>query len=456
MSDWHTERARELRANMTEAERKLWHVLRQRQVSEFKFRRQVPIGNHIADFVCANAKLVLEVDGGQHGTPTDAERERWFSAQGYRVLRFSNNEVEANLDGVYRRIEAALAQAPELAAAVPVAEESPWAQARRQREEMGRSVGSRELVGDRSRNKGEIENGSKIRSHPHPNPSPLKGEGLKVPHVEEHFAGKRIDVANDEVAHSTARPQAERGNKNEVRLHGLNACLAAFAARPQDLRKIYLSESRLAALRDPLAWCVKHRLGYRVVEEADLAKLTSSAHHEGVCFEMLRKPQPSLAQLLGGMPAKQPACLLWLDGVGNPHNFGAVLRSAAHFGVAAVLLPPDSTLTLSGAACRVAEGGAEAVPVVTLDSIASAAQALRAAGFALAATLPREAESIYSVNLPSRTVFVLGAESEGMQQALVDVCTLRVNIPGTGKVESLNIANAVGVLLSEHWRRHAR
>ena len=444
MSDWHTERARELRADMTDAERKLWQLLRKRQVAEFKFRRQVPIGNYIADFVCANAKLVLEVDGGQHGTPSDAERDRWLVAQGYRVLRFWNNEVETNLDGVYGRIEAALAQAPE--AVAPVAEESPWAQARRQRE-MAKGRGNEEGVG---------ESRGKIRSHPHPNPSPLKGEGLKAPRAEENFAGKRIDVANDEAVHGVVRPQAERGNKNEVRLHGLNACLAAFAARPQDLRKIYLIESRMPALRDPLAWCVKHRLGYRVVEEADLAKLTSSAHHEGVCFEMLRKPQPSLAQLLSALPAKQPACLLWLDGVGNPHNFGAVLRSAAHFGVAAVLLPPDSTLTLSGAACRVAEGGAEAVPVVALDAIGSAAQALRTAGFALAATLPREAESIYAATLPARTVFVLGAESEGMQRALIDVCTMRVNIPGTGKVESLNIANAVGVLLSEHWRRHAR
>ena len=252
-----------------------------------------------------------------------------------------------------------------------------------------------------------------------------------------------------------AAPSRKATQASEIRLHGLNACLAAFAARPQDLRKIYLTAARMAALRDPLAWCVKHRLGYRVVEDADLVKLTSSAHHEGVCFEMLRKPQPSLAELLAALPADKPASMLWLDGVGNPHNFGAVLRSAAHFGVAAVLLPSDSTLTLSGAACRVAEGGAEAVSVVTLEDIAASSQALRNAGFALAATLPRAAESLYDATLPPRTVFVLGAEQQGMQAALVDVCTMRLNIPGTGRVESLNIANAVGVLLSEHWRQHS-
>ena len=74
----------------------------------------------------------------------------------------------------------------------------------------------------------------------------------------------------------------------EIRLYGLNACLAAFAKRPEALRKVYLTEARIATLKPVLAWCVKHRLGYRVVEDADLDKLTSSRHHEGVCFEMLR------------------------------------------------------------------------------------------------------------------------------------------------------------------------
>src|SRR5690606_6997692 len=84
------------------------------------------------------------------------------------------------------------------------------------------------------------------------------------------------------------RRPARDARAEEVRLYGMNACRAAFAHRPQALRKVYLTEARIPLLKDVLAWCVQHRLGYRVVEDADLERLTASRHHEGVCFDMLR------------------------------------------------------------------------------------------------------------------------------------------------------------------------
>ncbi|MCJ1883105.1 23S rRNA (guanosine(2251)-2'-O)-methyltransferase RlmB, partial [Pseudomonas nitroreducens] len=91
----------------------------------------------------------------------------------------------------------------------------------------------------------------------------------------------------------------------------------------------------------------------------------ATTHHEGLVADVLRAPVVPLAQWLEDL-GEGPALALWLDGVGNPHNFGAILRSAAHFGVKALLLPAGSTLALSGAAARVAEGGAESVPLVQL------------------------------------------------------------------------------------------
>jgi TrmH RNA methyltransferase len=143
---------------------------------------------------------------------------------------------------------------------------------------------------------------------------------------------------------------------------------------------------------------------------------------------------------------------LWLDGVGNPHNLGAILRSAAHFGVAAILLPKASTLALSGAAARVAEGGAEAVPFVRMGRDDNAIAQLRGAGFALAATVVRGGTSLFAARLPKRVAYVLGAEGEGMDPALVAACDLRLSIPGSGTVESLNVAAATAVLLAE-WAR---
>ncbi|WNH47978.1 MULTISPECIES: TrmH family RNA methyltransferase [Stenotrophomonas] len=244
-------------------------------------------------------------------------------------------------------------------------------------------------------------------------------------------------------------PPPGRGN-DELRLYGWNAVQALFERRPQALRKLYLAEALIPRLQPLLKWCVANRVGYRVVEEGDLNKLAATTHHEGVVADVLRAPMLSLAEWMADLPSDKPVLALWLDGVGNPHNFGAILRSAAHFGVAGLLLPPDSTLALSGAAARVAEGGAEAVPLVRLPALPQAMDELRAGGFGLAATLVEGGDNLFKATLPERLVYVMGAEGEGMDRALAQTCDLQVSIPGSGAVESLNVASATAVLLS-HW-----
>ena len=104
--------ARHLRQNPTLAERKLWGALRNRQLDGHRFRRQRPIGKYFADFVCLERKLVVELDGGQHGstqTEHDAQRTRDLEAEGFRVLRFWNCDVLADLEGVATTIAIALA-----------------------------------------------------------------------------------------------------------------------------------------------------------------------------------------------------------------------------------------------------------------------------------------------------------------------------------------------------------
>jgi very-short-patch-repair endonuclease len=103
-------RARALRREMTEAERRIWQILRSEQMNGYKFRRQVPIGHYIADFVCHQARLVVEIDGGQHDAslPREIERHAFLQKEGYRLLRFWNNELLENLEGVYATIAEAL------------------------------------------------------------------------------------------------------------------------------------------------------------------------------------------------------------------------------------------------------------------------------------------------------------------------------------------------------------
>lgn len=293
------------------------------------------------------------------------------------------------------------------------------------------------------RRPGPAEPARPARNDPSAAPRNTAGMGPHASRPERPFA------AQETVPPAHIEPTAPR----EQRIHGLNACLALFAKRPQALRKVWLLESRLQKLKPVLAHCAKQRLGYSLVEAEDLERLSGSAHHEGVVFGAMEAEELSLSGWLRDLP-RGPALAIWLDGVGNPHNLGAILRSAAHFGVAGVLLPKHSPLALSGAAARVAEGGAEQVPMVRLGRPDNAIAQLASAGFGLAASVVRGGKSLYSTALPERLVLVMGAEQVGVTDEIGKAADLRLAIPGTGKVESLNVAAATATMLGEWWRQH--
>ena len=107
-----TQLAQQLRNNATDAEKLLWRRLSRRQLGGYKFSRQMPVGPFTCDFMCREAKLVIEVDGGQHGALRDAARDRLIEADGFRVLRFWNNEVLGNTEGVLLSILRVLQDGP--------------------------------------------------------------------------------------------------------------------------------------------------------------------------------------------------------------------------------------------------------------------------------------------------------------------------------------------------------
>ena len=109
-----TGRAQELRNSATDAERKLWTYISRRQVADVKFSRQIPTGPYICDFVSRSARVVIEVDGGQHDQNESYDRQRtdYIESMGFRVLRFWNNEVIENIEGVVSRIELELLKSP--------------------------------------------------------------------------------------------------------------------------------------------------------------------------------------------------------------------------------------------------------------------------------------------------------------------------------------------------------
>ncbi|MBF0236167.1 MAG: RNA methyltransferase [SAR324 cluster bacterium] len=242
--------------------------------------------------------------------------------------------------------------------------------------------------------------------------------------------------------------------EEEIRIFGWHACQTVIQHRKEAIRKIYLDETRLEELRPTLAWCAQQKIGYRILGDTELSKLTDSTHHEGLCLEIQKRPPLSWNQFIKRVSTTTgPQRLLFIDGVANPHNFGAILRTAAHFGVKAVLHTPDFPSNLSGTVYRISEGAADLMDMVCLNRPSTDIRQLQDLAFYLIGTTPHKGENLFELQLKEKLVFIIGSEHSGVSPRWKKLADFHVKIPGTGLVESLNVASSVAILLSEHWRR---
>ena len=239
----------------------------------------------------------------------------------------------------------------------------------------------------------------------------------------------------------------------EVKVCGLNAVRALFERRPADIIRVYVTEPRIRDVGPLLRWCAENKKAYHVVDPEEIARVAETVHHEDLC--VLARQKPTLG--LDALVRARPSVLVLLENVRNPHNFGAVLRVCAHFGVSAVVVPSlPGKGGISTSVYRTAEGGAESVEVAEVGPLPGALQALRGIGLAVIGTSGRGRTSLYASRLPERFVLLLGAESEGLSRELLAACDEVLAIPGTGAVESLNVSCAATAFLGEAWRQRVR
>lgn len=240
--------------------------------------------------------------------------------------------------------------------------------------------------------------------------------------------------------------RARRGE--EIKVCGQHACRAVFRNRPQDILRVFVRDDRVADFSDLLHALAQQRRPYKVVLNEELERLTESTHHEGVCLVVRNRPAPSLPSLLQG---SQPQVLVAITDVANPHNVGAILRTAAHFGARGVLLSPKARL--SPAALRTAQGGAEGVATVVVEGWPEALEACQRANHLLVATSSHAKQSLFQTRLPKRAVILVGSEATGLPEEVARLADLNLMVPGTGQVESLNVSAATAVVLAELWRQ---
>ncbi|MBX7137213.1 MAG: RNA methyltransferase [Oligoflexia bacterium] len=255
-------------------------------------------------------------------------------------------------------------------------------------------------------------------------------------------------------ASKTHKP-AHLSRKEEQRIIGRNACHAVFAARPGQIRKVYLQKELRAEFGKLLDLCVKTKIGFKIVSAEELQKISASEHHEGVCVVADRRDFLDQQQICEALKSDLPKIsILILDGVENPHNFGAIVRTAAYFGAGAVLVGSDSSLTISSAVYRTSEGGCEHTLLGKLSDLKKFLDWAREQGFSVYAAVPRSALRLGRSRLAAKSIVLLGAEREGLPARTVSMADRTISIPdsGTAGIDSLNVGVAASIFLWEHAR----
>ena len=237
---------------------------------------------------------------------------------------------------------------------------------------------------------------------------------------------------------------------------GIHAVRAALKYGAQRIESLWFDTARKdRRLRQLLDEARAHGVDATPVDRAALDRMTAGANHQGV---VARGEMPTaldeqgLDRLLAGLDV--PPLLLVLDGVTDPHNLGACLRSADAAGVQAVVAPRDRSGGLTPVACKVASGAAETVPFVQVTNLARTLRHLQQAhGLFVVGTADSADTDLFDADLRGGLALVMGAEGGGLRRLTRDGCDLLVRLPMAGRVESLNVAVATGVCLFEAVRQ---
>lgn len=230
----------------------------------------------------------------------------------------------------------------------------------------------------------------------------------------------------------------------EDRICGANAVAALFTRRADAVQRLFYTEAMRQVAGPFCALLARARRPYRLMPADELARAAGTPHHGGICAVATAREVP----LLDAAAPPQHRFLLALDGVGNPHNLGAVARSAAFFGVRALLLheAPGSAMP-SDAAYRVAEGGLEHLALHRTGDLARAVRSLQPWYRSVAATLGGDGVPPRDIPVDRPTLLVLGNEEHGVSADVLAACRRHVRVTPRGAVQSLNVAQAAAVLL---------
>ena len=248
-------------------------------------------------------------------------------------------------------------------------------------------------------------------------------------------------------------PRSAPGGAQGVLLHGLHPVAAALVNPDRRVHRLLVTESGRAALEPALAEAKAkglNRPGATVVDRTDLDRLLPpGAVHQGVALDVAPLPEVGIEDVCAAADADSSAVVVVLDQVTDPHNVGAILRSAAAFGAKAVLVTERHAPETTGVLAKSASGALEVVPLVRVTNLSRALGELQQAGFWSVGLAESGERTLAQCNLTGRTALVMGAEGSGLRRLTMERCDVIARLPTQGPVGSLNVSNAAAVALYE-------
>lgn len=274
------------------------------------------------------------------------------------------------------------------------------------------------------------------------------------------YSTKRNQPSKSTTKFTLGKPQKDsrktpRDDNKLSKVYGINACRAFAKKNFSGVIRAFFSNDVAPEFSDLMKKMAQQKKVYRIVSDEELEKVSQSQHHEGVCFNIELTPAVKLSQWLTEEKKKKTSMLLALENVGNPHNLGAIMRVAAHFGVDGIAVTNPKTLQ-SGAARRTAEGGAEFIQVVECESMKALIAAAKKEGYSVATTSSHKGKSLYQTEFPNKCVLLFGEEGPGLSKEVLNSGDLSIQIPGTQNVESLNVSASVAIILGEIWNQKSK
>jgi 23S rRNA (guanosine2251-2'-O)-methyltransferase len=239
---------------------------------------------------------------------------------------------------------------------------------------------------------------------------------------------------------------------------GVNPVLEVLRARPDQIETLFVAEGQLprGPAAELLSLARSNGVRVRQVPRERLTAMADGGVHQGVVAQVRSFAYADLADLLDRARASgRSPLVVALDGVQDPHNLGAIIRSAHALGAHGVIIPKDRAAQVTGAVAKASAGAVEHCAVARVTNLSRALEELKEDGLWVAAADPEGTQALYDAQLDGPLALVIGGEGPGVRRGVLEHCDLRLRIPMAGQVSSLNASVSAGILLYEVARQRS-